>query len=232
MSIVKIATRKRGSTQFLKGSKVVHATILEFGEHDVFEIKKRKTAGYNAICFSYGSEKSKKHVKKPMLVQYEKKSLTPREGIFEVRLEDDLENINLEGNAVDFTTLADSLLNSTVDASGISIGKGFAGVMKRWNFRGLEATHGVSITHRSHGSTGQRQDPGKVFKGKKMAGHYGVHKTTIQNLKVVQIDMDLKLIVVEGAVPGHDGSIVYLQNAVKLRSVGSTQSVNGLKVII
>ncbi len=102
-----------------------------------------------------------------------------------------------------------------VDVTGTSIGRGFAGGMKRWNFGGLRASHGVSISHRSHGSTGNRQDPGKVFKGKKMAGHYGDERVTTQNLKVVKTDADRGLIMVKGAVPGAKGGYVMLRDAVK-----------------
>lgn len=231
MSIIKIATRKRGMSQILINGKVVPVSLLEYSDHDVFRIKTKKVDGYNAICFSFGEEVKKKHISKPMLTQFEKKSLTPRKNIFEVRVESDSSEIKLEGEKLDFEVIHNLLLNATIDVSGVSVGKGFAGVMKRWNFRGLEATHGVSITHRSHGSTGQRQDPGKVFLGKKMAGHYGVDNTTVQNLEVVMIDKELKLIAVKGAVPGHDNGIVYIHNAVKLQNVGSAENVNGLKVI-
>jgi large subunit ribosomal protein L3 len=102
-----------------------------------------------------------------------------------------------------------------IDATGVTIGRGFTGVMKRWNFGGLEASHGVSISHRSHGSTGQRQDPGKVFKNKKMAGHYGVERVTTQSLRVVRTDPERGLLFVRGAVPGYAGSWVYLKDAAK-----------------
>ena len=218
-------------TQILLNGKAIPVTLLEFKQHDIFRIKTKKTDGYNAICFSSGNEVKKKHTSKPMFIQFEKQSLLPREDIFEVRIDSDVNEFAIEGTGLDFEVIAALLLNSKIDASGVSVGKGFAGVMKRWNFRGLEATHGVSITHRSHGSTGQRQDPGKVFLGKKMAGHYGVDNTTVQNLEVVMIDKELKLIAVKGAVPGHDNGVVYIENAVKFTSVGQTESVNGLKII-
>ncbi len=102
-----------------------------------------------------------------------------------------------------------------IDATGTSIGHGFSGVMKRWNFGGLRASHGVSVSHRSHGSTGQRQDPGKVFKGKKMAGHYGAERTTTQNLQVVKTDVERGLIMIKGSVPGSKGGYVMIRDAVK-----------------
>lgn len=218
-------------SQILLNGKAIPVTLLEFKPHDIFRIKTKKTDGYNAVCFSSGNEVKKKHTSKPMFTQFEKKSLLPREDIFEVRLNSDVNEFGVEGTGLDFEVIAGLLLNAKIDASGVSVGKGFAGVMKRWNFRGLEATHGVSITHRSHGSTGQRQDPGKVFLGKKMAGHYGVDNTTVQNLEVVMIDKELKLIAVKGAVPGHDNGIVYIENAVKFTSVGQTENINGLKII-
>ena len=102
-----------------------------------------------------------------------------------------------------------------VDIAGITLGKGFSGAMKRWNFGGLRASHGVSISHRAHGSTGQCQDPGKVFKGKKMAGHYGTERVTIQNLEIIRTDAERGLILVKGSIPGHDGSYVEVRDAVK-----------------
>jgi large subunit ribosomal protein L3 len=112
--------------------------------------------------------------------------------------------------------LADHFLEGQfVDVTGITIGKGFAGAMKRWNFAGLEASHGVSVSHRSHGSTGQRQDPGKVFKNKKMAGHLGQERVTIQNIRIVSVDVERGLLVVEGGIPGSSGGYVLIRDAVK-----------------
>jgi large subunit ribosomal protein L3 len=110
------------------------------------------------------------------------------------------------------------LAGQFVDVTGTTIGKGFAGVMKRWNFGGLRATHGVSVSHRSHGSTGNRQDPGRVFKGKKMAGHLGDERVTTQNIKVVSTDAERGLIMVKGAVPGPEGSFVLVRDAVKRKA--------------
>lgn len=231
MNIFFIATKKVGMTQIVTSSgEVLPITLLSLLPHNLFDVKVKKVHGYNAIRFSAGDEKKTKHTKKPMLAQYAAKNLPPREKIFEVRLDSDAENFSVEGEAVDYSFL-DSMLNTKVDAQGISIGKGFAGAMKRWNFRGLEATHGVSITHRSHGSTGQRQDPGKVFKGKKMAGHLGQDVVTTQNLELVLIDKELGLVGVKGSIPGAKSGLVFLKNAVKFSDALTPQNVNGLKVI-
>jgi large subunit ribosomal protein L3 len=225
-----IATWKRGMTQVVHNGKVIPVTLLEVKPHELFRIKTKKNDGYNAICFSAGETVKVKNVSKPMMKQFEAKSLTAREEIFEVRLHSSCENFSIEGEKIADDEF-NNLVGKTVDVQGISIGKGFAGVMKRWNFRGLEATHGVSITHRSHGSTGQRQDPGKVFKGKKMAGHLGAEKVSVQNLEVVLFDPELKLIGVKGAVPGNKGEVVFVKSAVKKTGLVEAQSVNGLKVI-
>jgi large subunit ribosomal protein L3 len=230
MNIISIAAWKKGMTQVIHNGKVVPITLLEIKPHELFRIKTKKNEGYNAICFSAGKAVKTKVVSKPMLKQFEAKTLKPREEIFEVRLNSKSNDFSIEGNIIAEELFA-SMVGTKVDVQGISTGKGFAGVMKRWNFRGLEASHGVSITHRSHGSTGQRQDPGKVFKGKKMAGHLGAEKVTIQNLDVVLFDPELNLIGIKGAVPGNDGGLVFIKTAVKKTGVVEAQSVNGLKVI-
>ena len=230
MNVISIATWKRGMTQIVHNGAVIPVTLLEVKPHELFRIKTKKTDGYNAICFSAGNEIKQKHTSKPMLKQFEGKSLKPREEIFEVRVNSNCEEFSLEGNIVP-SEIFESLVDTKVDAQGISVGKGFAGAMKRWNFRGLEATHGVSITHRSHGSTGQRQDPGKVFKGKKMAGHLGAEKVTVQNLQVVFFDKELNLIGVKGAIPGNNGNVVFIKNAVKKTSINLAKNVNGLQII-
>ena len=226
-----MATWKVGMTQVLVKNEVVGVTLLQVKKHDVFSVKTKKKDGYNAVCFSAGEEKPERKVTKPILTQFKSKSISPREEIFEVRLNTEVEDFSIEGANVDLESYLPTVLNSKVDVKGTSSGKGFAGVMKRWNFRGLEATHGVSITHRSHGSTGQRQDPGKVFKGKKMAGHLGNEAVTVQNLDLVFFDKELGLIGVKGAVPGRKNSLVFIQNAIKLSSEGMPENVNGLKVI-
>lgn len=230
MTNVSIVAWKRGMTQVMQNGKVFPVTLLEVKPHQVFRIKTKKVDGYNAVCFSVGDEVSLKNVSKPLLKQFEKRSLKPREELFEVRIDSDSDNLNIEGNDIDLNFLA-SLVGQKVDVRAKTVGKGFAGVMKRWNFRGLEASHGVSITHRSHGSTGQRQDPGKVFKGKKMAGHLGDVFRTTQNLDVVLFDKDLNLLGLKGSVPGGKNGVVCINTAVKLGSSLLPESLNGLKVI-
>jgi large subunit ribosomal protein L3 len=231
MSDFFLMTEKAGMTQILLNGEVIAVTLLQVKRHDVFALKTKSKDGYNAICFSAGSEIPERKVTKPMLTQFKAKSLQPRQEIFEYRLDSDVQNFTVEGAEVSLEEYIPTLINSKIDAKGVSSGKGFAGVMKRWNFRGLEATHGVSVSHRSHGSTGQRQDPGKVFKGKKMAGHLGNESVTVQNLSLVFFDKELGLIGVKGAVPGRNKSLVFIQNAVKMANEGIVENVNGLKII-
>lgn len=164
--------------------------------------------GYSAVILGAGSRKAKRTTK-PLRGQFAKAGVEPKRKLREFRVSGDLPEIGAE-------VLADHFVpGQKVDVSGVTVGKGFAGAMKRWNFGGLRATHGVSISHRSHGSTGQCQDPGKVFKGKKMAGHYGAKRDTTQNLEIVRTDVERGLILVKGAIPGHEGSFVELRDAVK-----------------
>lgn len=167
-----------------------------------------RTDGYKAVILGIGEKKAKR-TSKAMRGQFAKAGVAPKRKLKEFRVSGDLPEVGSE-------VLADHFVpGQKVDIAGITIGKGFAGAMKRWNFGGLRASHGVSISHRSHGSTGMNQDPGRVFKNKKMAGHYGVERVTTQNLEVVRTDVDRGLILVRGSVPGHDGSYVEVRDAVK-----------------
>jgi len=168
----------------------------------------QRTDGYSAVILGAGKKKAKR-TPKPQRGQFAKAGVAPKAKIVEFRTHGELPEIGAEVVADHFVP------GQKVDVAGMSIGKGFAGAMKRWNFGGLRATHGVSISHRSHGSTGQCQDPGKVFKGKKMAGHYGDARRTVQNLEIVRTDVDRGLILVKGAIPGSDGSWVEVRDAVK-----------------
>jgi large subunit ribosomal protein L3 len=167
-----------------------------------------RTDGYKAVILGAGDKKAKRTVK-ALRGQFAKAGVAPKAKIKEFRVSGDLPEVGS-------TVLADHFVEGQkVDVSAQSIGKGFAGAMKRWNFSGLRATHGVSLSHRSHGSTGMRQDPGRVFKNKKMAGHLGDERITTQNLTVVRTDVERGLILVKGAVPGHDGTFVEIRDAVK-----------------
>jgi large subunit ribosomal protein L3 len=167
-----------------------------------------RTDGYKAVILGAGDKKAKRTVK-ALRGQFAKAGVAPKAKLKEFRVSGDLPEVGS-------TVLADHFVEGQkVDVTANTIGKGFAGVMKRWNFGGLRATHGVSLSHRSHGSTGMRQDPGRVFKNKKMAGHMGDERVTTQNLTVVRTDVERGLILVKGAVPGHDGTFVEIRDAVK-----------------
>jgi large subunit ribosomal protein L3 len=165
--------------------------------------------GYNAVVLGAGKPKVK-NLTKADRGRFAKAKVEPKSKVVEFRVSADmLGPVGAAVQADHFTA------GQKVDVAGTSIGKGFAGAMKRWNFGGLRATHGVSVSHRSHGSTGQRQDPGKVFKGKKMAGHLGDERVTTQNLEIVKIDVERGLLFVRGSVPGAEGGWVEVRDAVK-----------------
>ncbi len=170
----------------------------------------KRTDGYTAVVMGAGEKKAKRTAK-AQREQFAKAGVAPKAKVTEFRVKSDiaLPEVGAEVQADHFVP------GQKVDVAGVSIGKGFAGAMKRWNFGGLRASHGVSISHRSHGSTGQCQDPGRVFKGKKMAGHYGVARKTVQNLEIVRTDVERGLLLVKGAIPGAEGSYVEVRDAVK-----------------
>ena len=169
----------------------VPVTVLAVDGLEVVDVRTQERDGYTAVQLGTGSIKAK-NVSKPMKGHFAKANVEPKRKLAEFRVSEDcLLSVG------DKLSVEHFVPGQFVDVCGTSIGKGFAGVMKRHNFAGLEATHGVSISHRSHGSTGQRQDPGKVFKGKKMAGHMGNERVTVQNLKVVAVDADKGLIMVK-----------------------------------
>lgn len=200
----------------LEGCQVIGVKKNEEREVDVLK-KGEKTGtrkandGYTAVVLGAGTRKAK-NVNQSLRGQFAKASVEPKSIIREFRVSNDM---LLEVGA---TISADHFVaGQTVDISGLTKGKGFAGAMKRWNFGGLEASHGVSVSHRSHGSTGQRQDPGRTFKGKKMAGHFGVERVTTQNLEIVRTDAERGLILVKGAVPGAENGWVEIRDAVKAK---------------
>ena len=187
----------------------VPVTVLHVDGLEVVSIRTKEKDGYSAVQLGCGNVKAK-NLSKPLKGHFAKANVEPKQKLAEFRVSDDCML-----SVGDKLSVEHFVAGQFVDVCGTSIGKGFAGVMKRHNFAGLEASHGVSISHRSHGSTGQRQDPGKVFKGKKMAGHLGDERVTVQNLKVVSVDASKGLIMVKGAVPGSENSWVYVTDAVK-----------------
>ncbi len=206
-----IAT-KIGNSSFYNNDGInTHVTVLRVDDCIVSNIKTSKKNGYNAIqLVSINTGKDVSKIKKPQRKIFTSIKINPKKIVKEFRV--DNENILEVGT----TLKADHFkVNQFVDASSISIGKGFAGVMKRHNFGGLRASHGVSISHRSHGSTGQNQDPGRVFKGKKMAGRMGNRRVTKQNLKIIEIDSLNNLLIIKGSIPGKKNSIIYLKDSVK-----------------
>jgi large subunit ribosomal protein L3 len=172
-------------------------------------VRTKDKNGYTALQLGVGKAKVK-NVPKPMREHFAKSKIEPKQHLAEFRVSDDaLLEIGAELKADHFK------VGQYVDVTSTSIGKGFAGPMKRWNFRGLRATHGVSIRHRSHGSTGHRQDPGRVFKGKKMAGHMGAKQITTLNLMVASVDAEQGLLMLRGAVPGAEGAWVRVRDSIK-----------------
>lgn len=205
-----LIAQKMGMTRvFTDSGEHVSVTVLKVDDCQVVDVRTIEKNGYSAVQLGAGAAKAK-NVSKPMRGHYARSKVEPKRKLAEFRVSDDaMLNVGDELTADHFVA------GQMVDVAGISIGKGFAGGMKRHNFKGLEATHGVSISHRSHGSTGNSQDPGKVFKGKKMAGHMGAERVTVQNLSVVRTDADQGLILVSGSVPGHKGAWVEISDAVK-----------------
>ncbi len=187
-------------------------TLLKVDNCQVVSTKTAEKDGYTAVQVGVGTAKVKR-LSKALRGHFAKAKVEPKKKVVEFRVSQDaLLNVG------DTLSVEHFLNGQYVDVTGTSIGKGFAGVMKRHNFGGLRASHGVSISHRSHGSTGQRQDPGKVFKGKKMAGHMGDERVTVQNLKVILTDPERSLIGVLGAVPGNPGGFVLIRDAVKKKA--------------
>jgi len=205
-----VIAKKMGMTRlFMEDGKQIPVTVLQLDNLQVVATRTVEKDGYSAVQLGTGTAKVKR-VSKAMRGHFAAAKVEPKRKIAEFRVSPD--NLIDVGEEI---IAAHYFEGQYVDVTGTSIGKGFAGAMKRHNFGGLRATHGVSISHRSHGSTGQCQDPGKVFKGKKMAGHMGAARITTQNLEVVRTDADRGLIMVKGAVPGSKGGWVTLKDAVK-----------------
>ncbi len=205
-----LIAKKVGMTRvFAEGGKHVPVTVLHVDNAQVVAHKTTEQDGYNALQLGAGTAKVKRTTQ-PMRGHFAKAKVEPKVKLAEFRIaEDGFIDLGAEITADHFVA------GQIVDVTSTSKGKGFAGAMKRWNFSGLRASHGVSVSHRSHGSTGQCQDPGRVFKGKKMAGHYGDERKTQQNLEIVSTDVADGIILVKGAVPGAKNSWVLINDAVK-----------------
>jgi large subunit ribosomal protein L3 len=205
-----LIARKLGMTRlFDEAGFHTPVTVLSLDGCAVVAQRTKEKDGYIALQLGAGAKKAK-NTTKAERGHFAKALVEPKRHVAEFRVsEDNLIDVGAEFTADHFVA------GQKVDVTGVTVGKGFAGAMKRWNFGGMRATHGVSVTHRAHGSTGQRQDPGKVFKNKKMAGHMGQDNVTTLNLTVFRVDVERGLILLEGAVPGAEGGWVKIRDAVK-----------------
>ena len=195
--------------EFMESGQSVPVTVIKVEKGRVLDVITKEKRGYNAVKVGFFKLKNSK-LTKQMKGYFAKKNTEPKKILKEFRVDNNEQY--KEGNELGIEIFKDKKF---LDVRSKTIGKGFAGVMKRWNFGGLRASHGVSVSHRSHGSTGQRQDPGKVFKGKKMAGHMGDKLRTMLNLEVVKSDLDNNLIYLKGSIPGSKNSTVFLRESIK-----------------
>jgi len=210
MSEISLIGTKIGMTrEFLKSGQSVPVTVIKMEKGRIIHIVNKADRGYDAVQVGFGRVKNSK-LSKSQKGYFAKKNTEPKKILKEFRVSNMSEY--KEGNEIGLEIFKDVKF---VDVQSKTIGKGFAGAMKRHNFSGLRATHGVSISHRSHGSTGQRQDPGKVFKGKKMAGHMGDKLRTIQNLEIIKSDLENNLLFIKGSIPGSKNSKVLVQSVIK-----------------
>ena len=210
--------KKIGMTrEFFDTGVSVPVTVLSIEKGRIIDVITKEKRGYDAIRVGFGKIKSSK-LTKQMKGVFAKKSTEPKRILKEFRVNNIAEF--KEGNEIGLELFKDQKF---IDVTAKTIGKGFAGVMKKYNFAGLRATHGVSVSHRSHGSTGQRQDPGKVFKGKKMAGHMGDKIRTIQNLEIIKSDIENNLIFIKGSIPGSKNSLVLIEKTAKNINKTTTQ---------
>jgi large subunit ribosomal protein L3 len=209
MSIGLIGTKIGMTREFMDSGQSVPVTVIKVEKGRVLDIISKEKRGYNAVKLGFFKLKNSK-LTKQMKGYFAKKNTEPKKILKEFRVENN--DQYKEGNELGLEIFKDKKF---LDVRSKTIGKGFAGVMKRWNFGGLRASHGVSVSHRSHGSTGQRQDPGKVFKGKKMAGHMGDKLRTMLNLEVIKSDLENNLLYLKGSIPGSMNSTVLLRESVK-----------------
>lgn len=206
--------RKAGMTRvFTEDGASIPVTVIEVEPNRVTQVKTVETDGYRALQVTTGTRRASR-VNKPMAGHFAKAGVEAGRGLWEFRLTDgEGETIGI-GAELKVDLFA---VGQKVDVTGTTIGKGFAGTMKRHHFRGLRASHGVSVSHRAPGSIGQRQTPGRVFKGKRMAGHLGAVRRSVQNLEVIRVDAERNLLLIKGAVPGAKGGNVIVRPAVKAR---------------
>ena len=210
MNEIALIGKKIGMTrEFYKTGQSIPVTVLKLEKARVIHVIEEAKRGYKAVQVGFGNIKTSK-ISKAMKGYFSKKNTEPKKKLKEFKV-DNIENYK-EGNEFGLEIFKDIKF---VDVRSTTIGKGFAGVMKRHNFAGLRATHGVSVSHRSHGSTGQRQDPGKVFKGKKMAGHMGNKVRTMQNLEIIKSYLENDLLYLQGSIPGSKNSEVLVKKAIK-----------------
>ncbi len=209
MSIGLIGTKIGMTREFMDSGQSIPVTVIKVEKGRVLDVITEEKRGYAAVKVGFFKIKNSK-LTKQMKGYFAKKNTEPKKILKEFRVEN--KDQYKEGNELGLEIFKDKKF---IDVRSKTIGKGFAGVMKRWNFGGLRATHGVSVSHRSHGSTGQRQDPGKVFKGKKMAGHMGDKIRTILNLEIIKSDLENNLLYLKGSIPGSKNSTVFLRESVK-----------------
>ena len=209
MSIGLIGTKIGMTREFMESGQSIPVTVIKVEKGRVLDVISKDKRGYNAVKIGFFKLKNSK-ITKQMKGYFAKKNTEPKKILKEFRVTNNEQY--KEGNELGLEIFKDKKF---LDVRSKTIGKGFAGVMKRWNFGGLRASHGVSVSHRSHGSTGQRQDPGKVFKGKKMAGHMGDKLRTMLNLEVVKSDLENNLLYLKGSIPGSKNTTVLLRESVK-----------------
>jgi large subunit ribosomal protein L3 len=210
MSIGLIGIKIGMTREFMDSGQSVPVTVIRVEKGRVLDVISKDKRGYSAVKLGFFKLKNSK-LTKQMKGYFAKKNTEPKKILKEFRVESTEEY--KEGNELGLEIFKDKKF---LDVRSKTIGKGFAGVMKRWNFGGLRASHGVSVSHRSHGSTGQRQDPGKVFKGKKMAGHMGDRVRTMQNLEIIRADLENELLYLKGSIPGSKNSEILIKQSVKV----------------
>ena len=209
MSLGLLGTKIGMTRQFMESGQSIPVTVIKIEKGRVLDVITKEKRGYNAVKIGFFKIKNSK-ITKQMKGYFAKKNTEPKKILKEYRV--DNSDSFKEGNEIGLEIFKDKKF---LDVKSTTIGKGFAGVMKRWNFSGLRASHGVSVSHRSHGSTGQRQDPGKVFKGKKMAGHMGDKLRTVLNLEIIKSDIDNNLLYLRGSIPGSKNTTVYVRESIK-----------------